>query len=75
MVTIGRAPDCDIRLSDDTVSAHHATLVHKRDGSFELTDMGSRNGVRVNGERVERRMVANGDKIELGAAQFRFVRN
>ena len=75
MVTIGRASDCDIRLSDDTVSAHHATLVHKRDGSFELTDMGSRNGVRVNGERVERRMVSNGDRIELGAAQFRFVLN
>ncbi len=37
--------------------------------------MGSRNGVRVNGERVERRMVSNGDRIELGAAQFRFVLN
>jgi hypothetical protein len=73
MVTIGRASDCDIRLSDETVSAHHATLVRKRDGTFELSDMGSRNGVRVNGERVERKRVSNGDKIELGAAQFRFV--
>jgi hypothetical protein len=73
MVTIGRASDCDIRLSDETVSAHHATLVRKRDGTFELSDMGSRNGVRVNGERVERKRISNGDKIELGGAQFRFV--
>jgi hypothetical protein len=72
-VTIGRAADCDIRLNDETVSAHHATLMRKRDGSFELTDMGSRNGVRVNGERVNRQRVSNGDAIQLGPAEFRFV--
>lgn len=74
MATIGRAKDCDICLSDATVSAHHATLVKKRDGFFELTDMGSRNGVRVNGERIERRKLSPGDKISFGAApELRFV--
>lgn len=75
MVTIGRALDCDVCLSHETISAHHATLVRKRDGSFELTDMGSRNGVRVNGERVNRQRVGNGDVIQFGRSEFRFVLN
>ena len=76
MVTIGRASDCDIRLDDETISARHATLVRKRDGSFELIDMNSRNGVRVNSKRVDRQQrVSSGDTIQFGRAQFRFVLN
>jgi hypothetical protein len=73
MVTIGRAPDNSFCLEDETVSAHHATLMRKRDGSFELTDTGSRNGVRVNGERVERKTLSADDVCEFGAAKLRFV--
>ena len=73
MVTIGHAPDNSFCLEDETVSAHHATLMRKRDGSFELTDTGSRNGVRVNGERVERKTLSADDVCEFGAAKLRFV--
>jgi pSer/pThr/pTyr-binding forkhead associated (FHA) protein len=37
--------------------------------------MGSRNGVRVNGERVNRKRVSSGDVIEIGGEKFRFVLN
>lgn len=73
IVNIGRDPTNDIRLYDETISAHHATLVRKRDGNFELADLRSSNGSRVNGERVERRTLRDGDKIDLGRVQFRFV--
>ncbi|HYH58296.1 MAG TPA: trypsin-like peptidase domain-containing protein [Thermoleophilaceae bacterium] len=66
-VTIGSAPDCDLRVEHDDVEPHHATIVVGRDGHLELRDEGSREGVFVEGERVTEPVPLNGDeRVRLG---------
>jgi len=63
---IGRDPVCEIRLNDESVSRRHASL-RVDDAKVELTDQGSRNGVRVNGERIFGRVdLSPGDTIQVG---------
>src|SRR5688572_2981931 len=70
---IGRAPDCDIRLGDPLVSARHALITHNDDG-YRIEDLASRNGTRVNGERIEGKTpIQPGDRIELGGHVLQFV--
>ena len=49
---IGRAPDATLRLEDQSASRHHAR-VDIGGGSALLYDLGSRNGTRINGERID----------------------
>jgi FHA domain len=70
---IGSAPDCDVVLRDETVSAKHASLRYK-DGAFYLTDLDSSNGTFINGSnepsaRVELR---SDDMVRLGAVTLKF---
>lgn len=69
--TIGRSPACDLPLGDITVSWRHAELRH--DGHvWLLVDLGSKNGTRVNGWRVESGFtVRAGDWVSFGRAAFR----
>ncbi len=68
---IGRGLENDVVLEGLSVSRSHARLI--QDGGLVVEDLGSRNGVFVNGERVQRRPVAPGDVIRLGAAEVRFL--
>lgn len=70
---IGRDAGCEIRLTDESVSRRHATLrVSER--TVELQEHGSRNGVRVNEERIYGKvMVDSGDRIHIGAAEVRLT--
>jgi adenylate cyclase len=62
---VGRAPECDIVIEDDSVSRKHATLAVS--GSVvELEDLGSRNGTTVNGQTVQRATVIAGDTLVFG---------
>ncbi|MEO8900930.1 MAG: FHA domain-containing protein [Polyangiaceae bacterium] len=64
---IGRAATCQLSLDDPLVSRNHATLNVGAD-SVVVADLGSRNGVRVNGDRVEsKRTLAHGDQISIGS--------
>ncbi|HEY7589681.1 MAG TPA: DUF3662 and FHA domain-containing protein [Candidatus Limnocylindrales bacterium] len=65
MLTIGRAGDNALVLHDAKVSRHHARLQARR-GTLVLTDLGSTNGSRVNGARVDEVVLGEGDRIELG---------
>ena len=68
-VIIGRASDCDVVLADSMVSRHHARFwVENR--LLKVEDLGSRNGVLVNGERVTRLRVEEGDNILVGTHEF-----
>jgi hypothetical protein len=68
--TIGREPACDMTLSDNTVSRWHASL-HREQGAWLLSDLGSTNGTRLNGWRVSGPIqVAPGDLVSFGAATF-----
>jgi len=60
-----------LTVSDDRMSGNHATLRQVM-GSFILADSGSRNGTLVNGRRIEREVLTDGDLIELGHSFFIF---
>lgn len=63
-VVIGRLPGCDVRLESTGISREHAELARARD-SWRVRDLGSRNGTRLNGRRVEDAAVVEGDSIVL----------
>ena len=63
---IGRAVDCTIRLTDETVSAHHARLSYQGN-QWWLEDLGSKNGTMVNDFSIEGpTIITDGDCISLG---------
>jgi hypothetical protein len=70
--TIGRSRSCDIVLDDANVSRQHAE-VRPRGGSWTIADLGSTNGVTVNGVRVERpQTLKPGDRVEVGTTVLTF---
>jgi hypothetical protein len=69
---IGRSRECDVVLADSNVSRRHAELRPADDG-WTIADLGSTNGVRVNGTPVHGPApVAPGDRIEVGTVDVRF---
>ena len=64
-VRIGRAKENELHVPDAHVSKSHAEITPEGAG-YHVTDVGSRAGVLVNGQRVQRRLLADGDVIELG---------
>ena len=71
-VNIGRELDNTLRLSDPSISRHHAVLRQAGSG-WEVQDLGSSNGVLLNGNRVQTAPLADGDRITLGQMQLTFV--
>ena len=63
---IGRQPDNHLILRDSRVSRAHTRIVVEN-GAYVLEDIGSRHGTFVNGKRVQRKVLENSDRIELGA--------
>ncbi len=73
VTTVGRGQHVDIRLADPSVSLLHAELV-RRGPYVYVMDLGlSRNGTRVNGRLVARRVLADQDAITFGAARCRII--
>jgi len=71
-VTIGRQSDCTITIRDTNVSREHVQL-RRRPNGWTLRDLGSTNGTKLNGVRVEgEQMLASGDVIMLGAIKVTF---
>jgi hypothetical protein len=71
---LGRSRDCDITLEDPNVSRHHAE-VRPSGGSWTVRDLGSTNGVKVNGRRLDAarpQSLKPGDVIELGTSRITF---
>jgi serine phosphatase RsbU (regulator of sigma subunit) len=62
---IGRKSDADIVLGNPNVSRHHAKVLLSNDGVF-VQDLGSTHGTFVNGQRIERQRLTDGDRLELG---------
>jgi hypothetical protein len=71
-LTLGRAADSDIRVEAPDVSRHHLRI-ERRGDRVEITDLGSTNGTRVNGERLHHAALRNGDEILVGMQALRFV--
>lgn len=70
-MTIGRALDCDITLTQDSVSRHHATLVLSEDG-VRIRDDGSRNGTFVNDQEITSAPLSDGDLLRINRTIFKF---
>jgi hypothetical protein len=71
-VLLGRSRRCDFVVRDPSVSRRHALLIRGDEG-WTLYDLGSTNGTRINGWRVDRATLRAGDELELGGARFRFA--
>jgi FHA domain len=71
VTTIGRGDGVDVHLGDPSVSRLHAEIIRRGPYSY-VTDLGlSRNGTRVNGRPVARRVLEDGDVLTFGAARCR----
>jgi hypothetical protein len=72
-IVIGRSRDCDVQLADANVSRRHAEL-RQEGASYWIVDLGSTNGIEVNGKRVKRAKLRSGDTITLGSTEVTFAR-
>ena len=71
-VTVGRQSTCSIVIKDTNVSREHAQFRRGRDG-WTVRDLGSTNGTKINGVRVEgEQLLANGDVVLVGSIPVRF---
>jgi diguanylate cyclase (GGDEF)-like protein len=64
---IGRSGDCLICVDDGVVSRHHARIVRQVAASYLVEDLASRNGTYVNGTKVERATLCEGDRLSFGS--------
>ena len=72
-VVIGRSKDCDIRISDPNVSRRHAEI--RQEGTtYCVVDLGSTNGIAVNGHALKRAKLDDDDRITLGSTEIVFHR-
>jgi len=72
-MTIGRNPMADIWMDETGISRQHTRLVRREEGKgYRIEDLGSTNGVLVNGERITSADLRNGDKIAVGRALLKY---
>ena len=71
IITVGRHPDSNMVLADPNVSRNHAEIRPKGD-RYEVVDLASTNGTRVNGVRVDTQILQDGDEITFGNTRMRF---
>jgi chromosome segregation ATPase len=71
-MSIGRGRECDIRLQSGSVSRYHAVLRISHDAVI-FEDMNSSNGCFVNGRRIKRQLLKDGDRLKVGAVPLRFA--
>jgi pSer/pThr/pTyr-binding forkhead associated (FHA) protein len=74
-MTIGRSRECDIFLEDLAVSRLHATIREAGDGGYEIEDHRSATGTYVNGMRIARYRLLEGDTIQIGMNKLIFKRS
>src|SRR4051812_31034603 len=70
MVVVGRHPQCDARLDSLRVSRHHCCMTQDH-GEVVVKDLGSTNGIRINGQRVEMGRLRAGDELSIAHIRFR----
>jgi FhaA, N-terminal domain/FHA domain len=73
-VVVGRSRDCDIRIEDPNVSRHHAEI-RQEGATYWVVDLGSTNGLEVNGRRVKRAKLEDSDRLTMGSTELVFGRS
>jgi serine/threonine protein kinase len=71
VTVIGRLPECDIQVQDIWFSRKHFSI-HQHEGHYEIEDLGSMNGTRINGRVIRRAELKHGDQIGIYDTLIRF---
>ena len=75
VVNIGRQLSNDIIVEDKRVSRYHAQIKYQSDGQFTIFDLGSTNGITVNGvPHLRQHLLRNGDRFTIGSYDFYYER-
>lgn len=72
VVSLGRSRECDCVFDDQNISRRHAELRRNSSGDWQVVDLGSTNGVKVNDRAVDNTRLAPGDEVTLGTTRFTF---
>src|SRR5262245_27194808 len=70
MVVVGRHPACDARLDSLRISRHHC-CIYQENGDVSVKDLGSTNGIRINGQRVDYGRLRVGDELSIAHIRYR----
>lgn len=70
---VGRKPDCEIHLDNLSVSGEHANIFSIGEDSF-IQDLGSTNGTYVNGKKIAKHHLKNGDTVQIGKYTLAYMR-
>ncbi|HEX8202846.1 MAG TPA: FHA domain-containing protein, partial [Isosphaeraceae bacterium] len=70
MMVVGRHPQCDARLDSIRVSRRHCCMTQDN-GELVVRDLGSTNGIRINGQRVEIGRLRPGDELSIAHIRYR----
>ena len=73
-IVIGRSRECDLRVTDGNASRRHAEVMQENEG-YVVVDLGSTNGTELNGRRITRETLSDGDRITIGATDLIFGRS
>lgn len=74
-IRLGRHRENEVCLLNNSVHRRHAILHVAQDGTFSIHDLGTKNGVSINGKRINQHNLSDGDVIELGEVKLRFLSN
>jgi predicted component of type VI protein secretion system len=70
ILLIGRHPECDIQIDSRKISRRHCCIAQVAD-YLVIRDLGSTNGIRINGDRVLEGRLDEGDEVLIGASRYR----
>ena len=70
LVVVGRHPNCDAQLNSLRVSRHHCCMI-RENNQVVVRDLGSTNGIRINGMRVETGRLRAGDELSIAHIRYR----
>ena len=71
-VKLGRGPNVDLAFDDSSMSRQHAALEFV-DRQYRVRDLGSTNGILLNGKPVQVGELQHGDRLEIGSQEFRLI--
>lgn len=72
-ITIGRSPECDVCIDDHNASRRHC-LIKRNWHGFTAQDLGSKNGVLLNGKQIEgAQLIKDGDELQIGGIKMVFI--
>ena len=71
-LVIGRGTEADLRINDPGISRRHAEIRvgQSADGTIDIVDLGSTNGITVNGHKVRHAVLGEGSRIEIGSTRM-----